>query len=81
MSNEVIQLTRDDLKKIVTETVHETFVSLGVDVGDPIEMQRDMQFMRDFRRSSEKAKSLTLKIVLTTLVTGVLGWIAMHVKF
>ncbi len=81
MSNEVIQLTRDDMKKMVKETVHETLVSMGMDVDDPLEMQKDFQFNRRWRESSEKATSLTLKIILTTLVTGAIGWLAMHLKF
>lgn len=49
--------------------VKETFIALGVDMADPVGVQRDFAFLRTFRTYT----SLARKTVLTTFVAGVLG--------
>lgn len=50
MADQIV-LTRDELKAIVRESVHETLVSLGIDSSDPIEVQKDFAHLRAAREA------------------------------
>lgn len=64
-------LTRDEVREIVKEAVHETLVSLGVEANEPLEMQEDFAFVRRFRRNIEKAGSRVILTVVTMIVVAV----------
>ena len=81
--DERISLTRDQLKDIVAEGVHETLTSLGIDADEVHEMQRDFIFLRELRKTHERVKSkgvLTLVAIVvggfvTLTVMGLKSWI------
>lgn len=54
-------------------TVRETFLTLGVDVNDALEVQADFRWMRQWRRAQGAAWGYALKAAVTAAVTGVLG--------
>lgn len=68
-----IILTKGELKEIVSESVYETFTLLGLDHENPLEMQRDFQYLREWRTASEKIKTQGLVVILTILITGLFG--------
>jgi hypothetical protein len=74
-----IRLTESELKAVVKDTVHETFVALGVDAKEPIEMQKDFSHLRYWRETTESAKSRTIMGAVTIVVAGTLGlvWMAL----
>lgn len=76
----VIQLTRQELSDIVSETVKQTLTAFGMDVEKPIEMQRDFQHLRDWRESVSAIKRRGAFAVVTVLVSGTLGalWIGLQ---
>jgi hypothetical protein len=74
-----IRLTHAELKAVVTETVHETFVKLGVDATDPIEMQKDFQHVRDWRTTTDLIKQKGIVALVVLVVTGVMGLIWVNV--
>ncbi|MCK5131689.1 MAG: hypothetical protein KAR40_06000 [Candidatus Sabulitectum sp.] len=65
----VLVTTEDELKRVVKstvkETLNETLIQLGVDVNNPLEVQRDLQCARDVRQTLNSIKG---KFVLTTVV-------------
>lgn len=65
-------LSKADAKLIVRETL----IQIGVDLDDPIEFQRDCQFVRKVRTTHE---SIGMKIVNTAVGLVVTGTLAMFV--
>lgn len=63
-------LTTEELREIVRESVKETLTSLGIQTADPIEMQRDFQFVRDMRTSTRSARA---KVYLTLMGAALSG--------
>lgn len=70
-------MQEDDIKRIVSETVKETMLLLGVKIDDPVEMQKDFAHLRKWRGAVETAQSTSMLTVIGILVTGTLGalWI------
>lgn len=67
-------------KAAAKETVRETFQLLGIDPDDPTEAQRDFQFVRSWRTSSEAVKRQSLVMSVSVIVAGVLGLIWLAIK-
>ena len=78
-----ITLTKGELKEIVSESVHETFTLLGLDHENPLEMQRDFQYLREWRIASEKIKSQGLMVIIAVIITGLCGalWLGFKQMF
>ncbi|AFH19799.1 hypothetical protein F406_gp016 [Agrobacterium phage 7-7-1] len=72
----VVALTEADVERIVEKTVNDTLLKLGMSVGDPIEFQKDMHFVRNWRKSSESVKRQGFMTAMAVVTTGVLGFIA-----
>jgi len=73
-------LTRDDVTDVVAEAVKQTLLQLGVDFSQPIEMQRDFQHLRQWRRAGEELRSKGMLAMLTIFLTGVVGLIVVGLK-
>lgn len=69
-SKRAIRLTDGQLRKIVKDTVHETLTTMGVDVEEPLEMQKDFQHLREWRGTTTVAKKYALKTVVGVVVAG-----------
>ncbi|MGV6876771.1 hypothetical protein ACUSIJ_29455 [Pseudochelatococcus sp. B33] len=69
------ELTEAKIKKIVSDTVTETLVRLGVDVEEPFEVQADFMHLRQWRKSTEAVKRQGLITAIGILTVGVLGLI------
>lgn len=79
---DVIELTRDELKVCVREGVTEALIMLGVEADQPLEMQKDFQHLRDWRRASESARKMGMKSVITIMIAGAFGllWLGITTK-
>jgi hypothetical protein len=73
-------MTENEIKRIVEETVEATLLRLGVDLDDPIEVQRDMSFLRDWRTSTAAVKRHGIFTAIGILVAAGLGlvWLAIR---
>lgn len=60
-------------KKLIEETVKQTLITLGLDVSDPIKVQKDFAHLRDWRESSEKIKTKGIVTLVGVIVTGACG--------
>ncbi|QBQ72145.1 hypothetical protein Milano_123 [Agrobacterium phage Milano] len=69
----VVTLTEADVERIVDKTVNDTLLKLGMSVGDPIEFQKDMHFVRGWRKSSESVKRQGFMTAVAIVTTGFLG--------
>ncbi len=72
-------MTEDEIRELVESTVLRTFERLGLDAEDPIQVQRDFQFMRDWRLSSESVKAKALVAAVGILVAGAMGALFMGI--
>ena len=66
-------LTEDRISKIVHDAVHEAFKDVGLDSTAPFETQKDMSFLRNWRRLMEKSGHRAFLTVLTIIVLGVVA--------
>lgn len=73
-------MTEAELKKVVSEAVSDTLTRLGIEVDDPLKVQRDLQFLRRWRESSETVTLKSIMTAVTLIVTGVLGLIYMKLQ-
>lgn len=69
--NTQIQLSRGELKGIMEEAVDNALTKMGIDVGDPIEMQRDFQHLRDWRVAVAAARTKSFLGVVALLTAGI----------
>ena len=67
---ETVTLTREELQNLVRQSVHETLTSLGIDSDDPMEMQRDFKWLREFRQSAGSLKQKSVWAIIFTLISG-----------
>jgi hypothetical protein len=75
--NTTIQLSRGEMKSLMEEAVNNAFTKMGMDVSDPIEMQRDFQHLRDWRIAVKSAQSKGFLTIIGLLTAGVVAalWI------
>lgn len=69
-----------EIKKIVSETVAHTLISLGIDADDPVEFQKDMAHLRAWRESMNTVKRQSLLTAVIILTTGMIGLILMAIR-
>ena len=67
-------MTEDQVRRIAAEAaaqaIKETLQRLGLEVEDPLQVQRDMQHLRDWRNSMERVKSKSLLTAVGIAITG-----------
>ena len=69
----VIQLTKDELKDLMEQAVHDAFVRMGVEANNPLEMQRDFQHLREWRVATTALRAKGLLVTLTIIMSGTIG--------
>ena len=73
-------MTEHEIRKIVAETVDQTLTRLGVDTENPIELQRDLQHLRDWRLAAAAIKKQSLVTAVGVIIAGVLGLMWLGLK-
>lgn len=77
-------MTEQQVRAIAAEAaaqaVRETLVRLGIPVEDPMEVQRDMQHLRDWRNSVETVKSKSLTTLVGIAISGFVALILVGVR-
>jgi len=76
-------LINDVAEQAADKTVARTLQGMGVDIDDPLAMQRDMQFVRAMRETWHSAKARSLFVALGLMVTGFFAflWGAIRAQF
>ena len=62
-----------DVRSAMRDVMDDALRRLGVDPGDPIEMQRDMGFLREWRGTVAGVRKKGLMTAVGVLVAGALG--------
>lgn len=77
-------MSETELSEVVRSTAREsvitTLTTLGIQVDDPIQMQQDFMFIRNFRMSSQQATRYAAMTIIGILISGVIGLIVMGVR-
>lgn len=76
----VVEMIGDDVRAVVKASVEETLLTLGLDTGEPLEVQRDFQHLRSWRQSTDTVKRQGLIAATGIIVTGLLGLVWVAVK-
>ena len=74
-------LTHADAEDLICRTVKKTLTSMGVDVSDPMEMQRDFQALRDWRISLAAMRSKGMMTIIVMLTTGFVAALVVGIKY
>jgi len=72
-------MTEAETRRVVSEAVAETLLKLGIDTSDPVELQKDMAYLRSWRESIAQAKRHSIFTVVGVITLGVMGLIWMAV--
>lgn len=75
-------MTEAEVKKIVSETVKETLTSLGFDMSNPLEVQKDQAHLRRWRGAVDKIPGHAVLTAMGIIIAGALGllWMALTGK-
>ena len=67
-------------KEAAHEAVKETLLKLGIKADDALEVQADMQHLREWRQSVNTVKRQGLLTAVVVITTGILGLIWLAIK-
>lgn len=71
-----VRLVIEETSARAAEKAIEGFLTkIGVDVEDPIEMQKDFQWARDTRMAAKEVKSKGFLTLVGILVSGAAAWL------
>lgn len=79
LDNNVV-IGKDHLREIVREEFDMSLTRMGFDIAAPVESQKDLQFVREWRQSTESVKRKGIATLATICITGICGIIWMGVK-
>lgn len=66
-------LSREELRQMMTDAVLEGMSALGIDARNPIDVQKDQQFVRELRLMSERVRQRTYLTAVALVVGALLG--------
>lgn len=75
------QLTPEELKMLMENAAEKgtkkALVSMGLNIAEPFEAQKDMAFLRSQRQASEQIGPIVRRTVITVVLTGLItaAWV------
>ena len=73
MDEKKITLSTSELKALVKAAVTETLTGLGFDTEHPLDVQRDLQYLRDWRHTTESIRGKAVLVAVGIAVVGLCG--------
>jgi len=73
MEEKKITLSETELKALMKEAVTETLTGLGFDTRHPLAVQRDLQYLRDWRRTTESIRGKAVLVAVGVAIVGLCG--------
>lgn len=67
------RLHNDDIDAVVLKTIATILTSFGIEEEDRKELRADFQHLRRWRKSIEQTQTYTFKIIVTAIVSGLIG--------
>ena len=78
--HEIRAIVDDVAKKAAKEAVKEIFLTLGIRTDDALEVQADMQHLREWRQAGQTIKKQGIVTAVGIITAGVLGLIWLAIK-
>lgn len=77
------RLHNNEADEVVLRTISTILTSFGIEEEDRIELRRDFEHLRRWRKASEQIERAGWKAIVTVLVTGICGliWLGIQTKF
>lgn len=66
----MVNLSKEELRSLIRETVHESLTQMGFDVEKPLEVQADLRMLREWRSTSKSVRKTVVFMVLGAIVSG-----------
>ncbi len=66
-----MNISEKQMKNLVSETVRETLIELGIAHDAPLEMQKDFQLLREWRLASEAIRRKGVLTVFGIVIAGI----------
>ena len=73
MEEKKITLSESEVKNLVKNAVTETLTGLGFDIKHPFAVQRDLQYLRDWRHTTESIRGKAILVAVGISVVGLCG--------
>lgn len=80
LDRETVLEIKEVVREAVAEAVPETLLTMGIDPDQPLEMQKDFVYLRDWRLTSEAIKKKGILAAVGLMVTGGLGAMYLGLK-
>jgi hypothetical protein len=77
---ELREIMRDTARETARETVRETLQGLGVDMDDPVAVQHDFAFIREWRTLWASARRRAVIATVGVLITAAVGAILVSLR-
>ena len=61
-------MKKDQMHDIIRQSVLETLTSLGIDINNPLDVQKDLQYIRRMREGSDAVKGNVIKAIIATTI-------------
>lgn len=74
----LILMTSEEISELVKHTISETLTKFGFDTDHPLAVQRDLQYLRDWRRTTESIRG---KAILAAVGIAIVLWIGFKTLF
>lgn len=76
------RLHNNDADEVVLRTISTILTSFGIEEEDRMELRRDFDHLRRWRKASEQIERAGWRAVITVLVTGLCGliWLGIQTK-
>lgn len=73
-------LSEQELEDLIERAISRAFTKFGIDTDHPLEVQRDLQFVRDWRTTTESLKGKTIVVAIGIVVAGAMGvfWLGLR---
>jgi hypothetical protein len=77
---ELRDIMRETARETARETVRETLQGLGVDMSQPLEVQHDFAFVREFRTTWASVRRRVILVAVGVLASGGAGALMIGLK-
>lgn len=69
------QALEELVKASAEKGTENALIKMGLDTNSPIDMQKDLAFLRGQREANEQFAKITRRVLISTLLVGALAWL------
>lgn len=76
----LMPIVSDAIEPLLADAIARAMIAVGVDTKAPIELQKDLAYLREWRRAMEEVRSKSIIAAATVMITGTLAMIALGIR-